>query len=172
MTISEFIKKWSAVRLTERSAAQQHFLELCELFQHPRPADVDLTGEWYTFEIAEAAAELDRLRNNWLNPSEWVREEVLEIPGSVEGPWARYVHEANDKGIGSVRCPRQVPRDEESARKLAKRTLTNLYNERPTWLDMAHRRLDETVFAAYGWQADMSNEAILVGLLKLNQERE
>ncbi len=35
MTISEFIKKWSKVQLSERSAAQQHFLELCEVFQHP-----------------------------------------------------------------------------------------------------------------------------------------
>ncbi len=50
MTISEFIKKWSRSQLTERSAAQQHFLELCELFQHPKPADVDPTGEFYTFE--------------------------------------------------------------------------------------------------------------------------
>ncbi len=50
MTISEFIQKWSKVQLTERSAAQQHFLELCEVFQHPRPADVDPTGEWYTFD--------------------------------------------------------------------------------------------------------------------------
>ncbi len=50
MTISEFIKKWSKSQLTEGSAAQQHFLELCELFQHPKPADVDLTGESYTFE--------------------------------------------------------------------------------------------------------------------------
>ena len=36
--------------VTERPSAQQHFLELCELFQHPKPADVDLTGESYTFE--------------------------------------------------------------------------------------------------------------------------
>lgn len=30
------------------------------------------------------------------------------------------------------------------------RTLTNLYNIRPTWLDLAHKRLNEAVFAAYG----------------------
>lgn len=33
--------------------------------------------------------------------------------------------------------------------KLKKRTLTNLYNERPTWLRLAHRALDEAVLAAY-----------------------
>jgi type II restriction/modification system DNA methylase subunit YeeA len=54
---------------------------------------------------------------------------------------------------------------------LKKRTLTNLYNQRPTWLDLAHRRLDEAVFAAYGWPADLSDEAILERLLALNLER-
>ena len=53
--------------------------------------------------------------------------------------------------IGTVRYPRIVPKDEGCAKKLKKRTLTNLYNERPTWLDLAHRRLDEVVAAAYGW---------------------
>ncbi len=33
--------------------------------------------------------------------------------------------------------------------KLKKRTLTNLYNERPTWLRLAHETLDRAVLAAY-----------------------
>jgi hypothetical protein len=52
-----------------------------------------------------------------------------------------------------------------------KRTLTNLYNQRPTWLDLAHKRLDQAVFAAYGWQPDLSDEEILEKLLALNLER-
>jgi len=48
------------------------------------------------------------------------------------------------------------------------RTLTNLYNQRPTWLDLAHRRLDQAVFAAYGWPTDLSDEDILERLLALN----
>ena len=52
-----------------------------------------------------------------------------------------------------------------------KRTLTNLYNQRPTWLDLAHKRLDEAVFAAYGWKSDLSDEEILERLLTLNLER-
>ena len=40
-----------------------------------------------------------------------------------------------------------------SEAELKKRTLTNLYNARPTWLDNAHRKLDAAVFAAYGWPA-------------------
>jgi len=51
------------------------------------------------------------------------------------------------------------------------RTLTNLYNARPTWFDLAHKRLDEAVFAAYGWKSDLSDEEILEKLLALNLER-
>ena len=52
-----------------------------------------------------------------------------------------------------------------------KRTLTNLYNARPTWLDLAHKRLDEAVFAAYGWQPSLNDEEILEKLLALNLKR-
>lgn len=52
-----------------------------------------------------------------------------------------------------------------------KRTLTNLYNQRPTWLELAHKKLDEAVFEAYGWTGDLSNEEILERLLQLNLER-
>ena len=54
---------------------------------------------------------------------------------------------------------------------LKKRTLTNLYNARPTWLDNAHKKLDAAVFAAYGWPADVSDEDILKNLLALNMTR-
>ena len=121
--------------------------------------------------IAEAARELDRLRNNWLNPPEWTREEVLEFPGSAGGPWARYVRDPDLHGIGTVRYPRLAAKDADCAKLLAGRTLTNLYNQRPTWLDLAHRRLDEAVFAAYGWEAGLSDEEILVRLLELNLQR-
>jgi type II restriction/modification system DNA methylase subunit YeeA len=79
--------------------------------------------------IAEAAAELVKLRDAWLNP-----------PGTSEAD-------------------------------LKKRTLTNLYNQRPTWLDNAHRRLDEAVFEAYGWPVDLSEDEILARLLALNLDR-
>lgn len=52
-----------------------------------------------------------------------------------------------------------------------KRTLTNLYNARPTWLANAHARLDAAVFAAYGWPPDLPDEEILENLLALNLER-
>jgi hypothetical protein len=55
--------------------------------------------------------------------------------------------------------------------KLTARTLTNLYNQRPTWLDCAHQRPDEAVATAYGWPPDLPDEQILERLLALNLER-
>jgi hypothetical protein len=159
--------------------------------------EFDLAG------LAEPAAarELDELRQRWLNPPEWTRTELLEFPGSADGPWKRYINPATIvptrdtlarsasegldvqretgprsrvglvSGVGTVRYPRIVAKDEECATQLKKRTLTNLYNERPTWLDLAHRKLDEAVFAAYGWNAGMGDEELLGRLLELNLER-
>jgi len=58
-----------------------------------------------------------------------------------------------------------------SAEDLKKRTLTNLYNQRPTWLDNEHKKLDKAVFAAYGWPDGLTDEEILEKLLKLNLMR-
>jgi len=49
------------------------------------------------------------------------------------------VHSPGARGVGTVRYPRLVPKDEPSAEALAVRTLTNLYNERPTWRALAIR---------------------------------
>ncbi|MCJ7548345.1 MAG: hypothetical protein MUQ30_01520, partial [Anaerolineae bacterium] len=58
-----------------------------------------------------------------------------------------------------------------SASALKKRTLTNLYNAHPTWLQLAHKKLDDAVFDAYGWPHDLEDEEILERLLALNLER-
>src|SRR6516225_6178257 len=50
MTPQQFIAKWKKADLSERSAYQQHFLDLCELLGQPKPADVDPAGKWFTFE--------------------------------------------------------------------------------------------------------------------------
>jgi len=100
--------------------------------------------------IAEAATELNRLREAWLNPPDLVRIEPEVVPGYPD---------------------RILPKDEEAAKVLKTRTLTNLYNQRPAWLDMAHKRLDAAVAAAYGWPADLPDDEILARLFALNQER-
>lgn len=123
--------------------------------------------------IAIAAKELNELRENWLNPPEWTRTDVLEFPGTVGGPWDRYIDPATveDRGtfkVGVVRYPRLVPRDEACAAKLKNRTLTKLYNECPAWLANCHQKLDTAIAAAYDWPADLSDEAILERLLEMN----
>jgi type II restriction/modification system DNA methylase subunit YeeA len=153
-------------QLRERESGLNYNVQTSfETFPLPRPTPEQEAA------IAEAAKELDTLRNNWLNPPEWTKEDVLQFPGSVDGPWARYVHDPDSRGIGTVRYPRLVPKDEASAKLLSKRTLTNLYNHRPDWLDLAHRRLDEAVFATYGWPPDLTDEQILEKLLALNLQR-
>ena len=65
-----------------------------------------------------------------------------------------------------------MPNFDDSARELARLTLTNLTKERPTWLRLAHRKLDAAVFAAYGWTENLTDDEILEKLLALNLERE
>ena len=50
MTPYQFIAKWRASELKERSAAQEHFIDLCRLLDEPTPAESDPTGERYCFE--------------------------------------------------------------------------------------------------------------------------
>ena len=137
-------------------------------FPYPRPTAAQEAA------IAAAAQELNDLRERWLNPSEWTVERILQFPGSLTGPWARYVDAASvdaKTGVGTVRYPRLEPRDTDCAAKLKKRTLTNLYSERPAWLDLAHKKLDAVVADAYGWPADLTDEQILERLLALNLAR-
>ena len=94
-----------------------------ETFPFPQP-----TGEQRAA-IAEAARQLNELREGWLNPE-----------GAAES-------------------------------ELKKRTLTNLYNARPTWLQLAHQQLDKAVSDAYGWPDDLADPEILERLLALNLER-
>lgn len=46
----EFQRKWNGVELKERSAVQEHFLDLCRVLDHPTPAEMDPTGDTFTFE--------------------------------------------------------------------------------------------------------------------------
>ena len=50
MTPGAFIAKWRASELKERSAAQEHFIDLCRLLGEPTPAEANPTGERYCFE--------------------------------------------------------------------------------------------------------------------------
>lgn len=105
--------------------------------------------------IATAAARLNELRENWLNPADLVVREPEVVPGYPD---------------------RILPKDEAAAKELKQRTLTNLYNARPQWLANAHTALDEAVADAYGWGDDwragaLTDDEILARLFRLNQER-
>ena len=97
--------------------------------------------------IAEAARRLVSLRDRWLNPPEWVEWADEPVPGYPKRP---------------------VARNEEAAKELKARTLTNLYNARPQWLADAHATLDAAVAAAYGWKAGISEDDALGSMLKSN----
>ena len=58
-----------------------------------------------------------------------------------------------------------------TASQLKERTLTNLYNAYPTWLQNLHEQLDQTVADTYGWPHDLPNSEILERLLALNLQR-
>ena len=116
----------------------------------PNISAADYADDPRAIAIAEAAAELNRLREAWLNPPDLVRIVPEVVPGYPD---------------------RVLPINDEAAKLLKTRTLTNLYNQRPAWLNMAHRRLDTAVAAAYGWPADLTDEEVLSRLFALNQKR-
>jgi hypothetical protein len=163
---SRFHEVWALKLGTRLETRPRYTPTSCfETFPFPEP------NEKQKIDISTAARELNELRENWLNPPQWTTTRVLEFPGSIGGPWSRFVANPDARGIGTVCYPRIEARDEECAKKLAKRTLTNLYNERPAWLSHAHAKLDAAVAAAYGFDVDLADEQILEKLLALNLER-
>ena len=108
--------------------------------------------------IAQAAKRLNDLREAWLNPPEWTERVPEVVP----------------LGLTTSPYPDRILPKPGHEKDLAERTLTKLYNQRPTWLDAAHKALDMAVARAYGWSdytADMPDEEILKRLLALNLER-
>ncbi len=169
---SRFHEIWAlkqGTQLREKESGFRYTPTTCfETFPFPRQSQIQ------TAKIAESAKNLNDLRERWLNPPEWTQERVLEFPGTKGGPWHRFIDPATEDPktqVGTVRYPRLEPRNPEFAAKLKKRTLTALYNERPAWLDLAHKRLDSAVAEAYGWPVDLTDDQILERLLTLNLER-
>ena len=92
-------------------------------------------------------------------------------------PWPPGHEPADDPRVQAIAAAAKDLDDKRDAwlnppdlaeKELKKRTLTNLYNDRPTWLDLLHNKLDEAVFAAYGWPPDLDEQEILERLLALN----
>lgn len=131
-----------------------------ETFPFPQSLTPDIPAAGYAADpraqaIAAAAARLNELRENWLNPPDLVRRVPEVVPGYPD---------------------RILPVDDKAEKELKKRTLTNLYNARPAWLDHVHKALDEAVAGAYGWGDDwragvLTDDEILARLFHLNQQR-
>src|SRR5699024_11573826 len=120
---------WSRKSYAPRINASSSY----ETFPLPWAPGTEPVDDPRVIAIGEAAARLNELRENWLNP---------------EGA---------------------------SAAELKKRTLTNLYNASPQWLQNAHAALDRAVWTAYGWDdpdpTTVDEDAILSRLLALNLDR-
>jgi hypothetical protein len=127
------------------------------------PASVD--GPWRGF-IAGAPDAVAGVRET---NEGWTPRDLFEAEQAVRRA-AAAARQVQDRGT-IARYPRIVPRDAACARRLAARTLTRLYNERPAWLDTCHRNLDAAVASAYGWPADLTDDQILERLLALNLAR-
>ena len=163
MLSSRFHELWSLATCSWHGVGNDptYNAESCfETFPFPEGLTPDIPAADYAADpraqkIAAAAARLNELREAWLNPPDLIVREPEVVTGYPD---------------------RILPKDEEAAKELKKRTLTNLYNARPQWLANAHAALDEAVAEAYCWGEDwragaLGDEEILARLFRLNQER-
>ena len=153
---SRFHEMWS-LRLGTSLEDRPRYTPSTTFATYPFPEGLtpDVAPEDYATDpravaIAAAARELVELRDRWINPPELVEWVDVPVPGYPKQP---------------------KPHDERAAKELKKRTLTNLYNKRPQWLDNAHATLDAAVAEAYGWPVDISDDAALINLRDLNAVR-
>jgi hypothetical protein len=152
-SIHELWARRMGTQLREAESGFRYTPTTCfETFPLPWPPGEEPRDAPLHHRIADAARALGEKRKRWLNPPEWLdpiaeavdlADDFADVPGDAR-PLIResaiMAQAANDK-------------------RLRKRTLTNLYNERPAWLRLAHAELDRAVLAAYaaadpegGWE--------------------
>ncbi len=122
--------------------------------------------------IAEAARDLDRLRQAWLNPpadavgpAALQKRTLTNLYNALTAyrPWIAALQQAP-----ANQRPASLTQLQAQWEKLAGATVDYATVEA---LDASHQRLDQAVLAAYGWPTDLDLEAILARLLALNLER-
>lgn len=134
---------WSLQMGTQLEDRPRYTPTTCfETFPLPWPPSKEPKSDATYKRISEAARELNEQRERWLNPPEWI--EPIAKAVDAEDDFADVPAEARPL----IRQSAIMARAAKDAR-LKKRTLTNLYNERPTWLRLAHEKLDRAVLAAY-----------------------
>jgi hypothetical protein len=129
-------------QVREKESGDRYVAKCFESFPLPwSPTREDAKNPAYKC-ISTAAKELNDMRERWLNPPEWLEPLTAKIDAADD--FSDVPAEARPliRHSAIMAAAAKDPR-------LKKRTLTNLYNERPTWLKLAHEKLDRAVLAAY-----------------------
>ena len=82
-TVNDFIGKWRAVELKERSAAQEHFLDLCRLLGEPSPAQADPKAEGEAAQLRQQVADRRVERDQIMERSAQTRERAAKAEGEA-----------------------------------------------------------------------------------------
>ena len=142
-TIHELWARRAGTQLREVESGFRYTPTTCfETFPLPWAPGAEPTDNRHYIAISDAAKELNELRENWLNPRQWI--EAVEIAVDSFEDFSEVPEEARALLRHSAIMARAAKDP-----NLKKRTLTNLYNERPAWLKLAHKKLDEAVLHAY-----------------------
>jgi hypothetical protein len=142
------------VELTPKNTAHQKTEELENGVRIPAGL-TNLKTRENAVAIACAAKRLNDLRDEWLNPSGWTDRVPEVIP----------------LGMNESLFPDRIMPKHAHEKEVSERTLTKLYNLKPSWLDSAHQSLDHAVACAYGWSdytSKTTDEDVLKRLLSLN----
>ena len=141
--IHELWTRVTGAQVREASSGFSYTPSSCfDTFPLPWAPGMEPEGDSLRARISDAAAALNEQRERWLNPPEWI------------GPIAEQVDATDDfadvppEARGLIRQSAIMALAAKDP-NLKKRTLTNLYNQRPTWLELAHLELDRSVLAAY-----------------------
>jgi hypothetical protein len=175
---SRFHEAWALKLGTRLETRPRYTPTSCfETFPFPWPLGQEPTDSLEVKAIAEAAAQLNEMRERWLNPPEWVRHQSRQFGASDGGVWTTRL--VPGTGANSeAEYQTLVPIDAMAEKGLGTRTLTALYNEMPQWLRDTHDRLDHAVARAYvaaqstaEWVNAVTGERMLDLLLGVNLSR-
>ncbi len=156
MTPQQFSAKWADNELKESAASEEHFLDVCALVGAPTHMGFGNDPRY------NSARTFKTFPFPW-PPGTEPAEDDPRVAAIAEA--AREIDRLRGGWLSPEGC---APEDLEG------RTLTSLYNARPTWLANAHAVLDRAVYAAYRWEEDpeqISEEELLKRLLGLNALR-
>lgn len=196
LTPQAFVAKWRSTTLKERSAAQEHFIDVCRLVGHPTPAEAGATKQaggqgwadvwkkgFFAWEYKGKHADLDKAYQQLLQYREALHNPPLLVVSDIDQivihtnftntikrvETVSFEALLTPAGMATLRAVFYEPNTLRAPQTTEQ--VTNLYNQRPTWLELAHQKLDRAVLDAYGWPHGIGDEAILERLLALNLER-